>query len=410
MVPEGWSVLPLGKMAEFRNGLNFSKGDEGDAIKIVTIPDFWQRTEMLDLTDVKSIQPKGKVPCASLLQSGDMLFVRSNGNPELVGRCLFFPEVSEPVSYSGFTIRGRVDQSQLVPEFAASVMLTERTKEQFRRGRGGGNISNLSQDILAGVQVALPPLPEQRKIADILSTWDRAIEVSEALLATAQTQKRALMQSLLTGKRRFPEFEGQAWKEVRLGDLGTTFNGLTGKTKGDFGEGMPYIPYLNIFQNSRISPNQFDLVNVGQDERQSRAQFGDIFFTTSSETPNEVGMSSVLLDDIQNLFLNSFCFGFRLHDFDTLHPRFARFFLRGQDFRRSLHRLAQGATRYNLSKSHLMNVKLMLPPVTEQEWIADVLEVAQVEESDFVSQIEKLRTEKKALMQQLLTGKRRVKV
>ena len=256
----------------------------------------------------------------------------------------------------------------------------------------------------------LPPLPEQRKIADILSTWDRAIETTEALLATARTQKRALMQSLLTGQRRFPEFKGQEWRKVRLGDLGKTFTGLTGKTKDDFGDGMPYIPYLNIFQNSRIDTTKFDYVSVGHNERQNRVQFGDIFFTTSSETPDEVGMASVLLDDIPDLFLNSFCFGFRLHDFNTLRPRFARFFLRGQDFRRSLHRLAQGATRYNLSKTHLMDLDMVLPPVDEQERIADVLDMAQAEETDVAAQIEKLRTEKKALMQQLLTGKRRVVV
>ncbi len=266
----------------------------------------------------------------------------------------------------------------------------------------------LDTDLLKGLPIDLPPFPEQRKIAEILSTWDRAIETTEALLATARTQKRAIMQTLLTGKRRFPEFEGQEWREVRLGDLGSTFTGLTGKSKEDFGMGLPYIPYLNIFQNSRIDPEQVDYVSVGHNERQNRVRFGDIFFTTSSETPNEVGMASVLLDDIPDLFLNSFCFGFRLHDFDTLLPRFARFMLRGQDFRRSIRRLAQGATRYNLSKTHLMNLTMVLPPVAEQERVADVLEISQTEELDLAKQIDKLRAEKKALMQQLLTGKRRV--
>ncbi|WP_138935340.1 restriction endonuclease subunit S [Roseovarius arcticus] len=274
--------------------------------------------------------------------------------------------------------------------------------------RQGAGRYKLNKAALEKIPMLVPPLPEQRKIAEILSTWDRAIETAQALLATARTQKRALMQSLLTGKRRFPEFEGQEWREVRLGSLGSTFNGLTGKTKQDFGEGMPYIPYLNIFQNSRIDPSQFDYVDVDVNDRQNRVYFGDIFFTTSSETPNEVGMSSVLLDDIPDVFLNSFCFGFRLHDFETLRPRFARFLLRGQDFRRLLHRLAQGATRYNLSKRHLLDLQLTLPLVEEQEKIADVLEVAQSEEANLSIQIMHLRTEKKALMQQLLTGKRRV--
>jgi type I restriction enzyme S subunit len=339
----------------------------------------------------------------SILKAGDVLVVRT-GYPGTA--CVVTPE------YEGTNcidlIFARPDKTKVLPEFLCEFTNSEYGQKQVLDGQGGLAQQHFNVGAFNKLRVPLPPLHEQRKIADILSTWDRAIETTEALLATARTQKRALMQSLLTGKRRFPEFEGQAWKEVRLGDLGNTFTGLTGKTKDDFGEGLPYIPYLNIFQNSRIDTSQFDYVSVGQNERQNRVQFGDIFFTTSSETPDEVGMASVLLDDIPDLFLNSFCFGFRLHDFETLRPRFARFFLRGQDFRRALHRLAQGATRYNLSKTHLLDLNLVLPPVEEQERIADVLETAQIEEADVDAQIKKLRTEKKALMQQLLTGKRRV--
>jgi type I restriction enzyme S subunit len=93
------------------------------------------------------------------------------------------------------------------------------------------------------IPVHLPPLAEQRKIAEILSTWDRAIEVTEALLATARTQKRALMQSLLTGKRRFPEFAGQEWREVRLGDVAGIRKGEQ-KSKSTLGGGGKF-PVIN---------------------------------------------------------------------------------------------------------------------------------------------------------------------
>lgn len=396
MVPEGWSVLPLGKMAEFRNGLNFSKGDEGDAIKIVTIPDFWQRTEMLDLTDVKSIQPKGKVPSASLLQSGDMLFVRSNGNPELVGRCLFFPDVSEPVSYSGFTIRGRVDQSQLVPEFAASVMLTERTKEQFRRGRGGGNISNLSQDILAGVQVALPPLPEQRKIADILSTWDRAIEVSEALLATAQTQKRALMQSLLTGKRRFPEFEGQEWKEVRLGDVAQISMGSSPKSSAynQDGIGLPLIQGNADIKNGWSAPRSFTsetttICKPNDILLSVRAPVGTIAISGHHAC---VGRGAAVITPKAG-----YSWSWLKHVMIDLNPKWVR--------------VSQGSTFDAVNSKDIKSFKIMAPSsLKEQDRIGEAMEVTEWEINSLTDQITKLRTEKKALMQQLLTGKRRVVV
>ena len=153
---------------------------------------------------------------------------------------------------------------------------------------------------------------------------------------------------------RVREFAGQAWREVRLGDLGETYSGLRGKSKDDFGEGKAYIPYLNIYNNWVIDPEQMDYVLVENGERQSRVKYGDIFFTTSSETPHEVGMSSVLLDDVREAYLNSFCYGFRLKEFTSLLPEYAAHLLRGEDFRHAMHYLAQGATRYNLTKRYLL--------------------------------------------------------
>lgn len=411
MVPEGWDILPLGEMAEFRNGLNFTKGDEGQPIKIVTIPDFWQRTELRDLSGIKSIQPKGKVPASSLLQSGDMLFVRSNGNPELVGRCLFFPEVSEPISFSGFTIRGRVDQERLVPEFAASVMVTERTKEQFRRGRGGGNISNLSQDILAGVQVALPPLPEQRKIADILSTWDAAIEKTEALLATAKAQKRALMQSLLTGKRRFPEFEGQPWEEVRLGDVGVVSSaGVDKKIE----EGQPEVRLLNfldVFRREFIFDHELDhsVTAPPAKLKQCNVKRGDVFFTPSSETRDEIAIPAVAVEDMQGVCYSYHVVRFRLTESWDLN--FRAYVFQTDDFRRQAYKLGDGSgQRYVISQGNFRNMTVRVPSIPEQGKIGEILKAASDEIGDLEKQITKLRTEKKALMQQLLTGKRRVSV
>ena len=403
MVPEGWDILPLGEMADFRNGLNFTKSEDGDPIKIITIPDFWQRSELRDLSGVKSISPKGKVPPSSLLESGDMLFVRSNGNPELVGRCLFFPEINEPVSFSGFTIRGRVDQEQLFPEFAAYVMLTERTKAQFRRGRGGGNISNLSQDILAGVQVALPPLPEQRKIADILSTWDRAIETTEALLATARTQKRALMQSLLTGKRRFPGFEGQQWKEVRLGDLCEIRRGASPRPIKDpkwfanTGRGWVRISDVTACSTTRLLETEQYLSELGV-TKSVPVEPGELIMSICATigVPRIVGIPVCIHD------------GFVV--FRKTEGRISREFLYYfiELVTERLKNSGQPGTQKNLNTTIVGNIIVPDISMEEQVRIAGVLGEADEDIAIQSNQIEKLRTEKKALMQQLLTGKRRV--
>ncbi len=130
----------------------------------------------------------------------------------------------------------------------------------------------------------IPPLAEQKKIAQILSTWDQAILATEKLLKNSQQQKKALIQQLLTGKKRLLDENGVrfsgAWKEYPLGNLGNTFTGLTGKTKEDFGSGVPYITYMNIFKNNRIDINQVDYVIVKEDENQNSVRYGDIFFTT----------------------------------------------------------------------------------------------------------------------------------
>lgn len=279
---------------------------------------------------------------------------------------------------------------------------------------GGTKQANLSAKQLQELPVLIPPELEQKKIAQILSTWDKAISVTEKLLTNSQQQKKALMQQLLTGKKRLLDergvrFSGE-WEYTIFGNLGDTYTGLTGKTKEDFGAGKPYIPYINIFKNSRIDIQNLEYVQVNDDERQSVVKYGDIFFTTSSETPEEVGMSSVLLEEVSEVFLNSFCFGFRLNNFETLIPKYARYLFRSEHVRRQISTLGQGATRYNLSKRQLIKLELKLPCVEEQQKIAAVLSAADAEISTLEKKLACLRDEKKALMQQLLTGKRRVKV
>lgn len=282
-----------------------------------------------------------------------------------------------------------------------------------RTGIGAGKLDTSE---LQSLDIYLPCLSEQKKIAKILSTWDKAISTTEKLIATSQQQKKALMQQLLTGKKRLvnPDtgkvFEG-GWEEVKLGELGKTFTGLTGKTKDDFGKGKQYVPYINIFKNSAVDMNALELVKINNGENQNTVQYGDIFFTTSSETPEEVGMSSVMLNQTkESIYLNSFCFGFRPHDMQQLLPGFAQYLLRGTQVRRSISILAQGATRYNLSKTQLLKIELKLPSLEEQQKIASVLTAADKEIELLQAKLTHLKDEKKALMQQLLTGKRRVKV
>ena len=289
--------------------------------------------------------------------------------------------------------------------------LITKNKNELMRKACGSTFLEISKKDIDNLKFAIPPLPEQEKIAGILSCWDDGIEKLSALIEKKKIQKKALMQQLLTGKHRLKGFS-TPWHEVKFGDIGITYTGLNGKNKEDFGNGKPYIPYLNIYQNFIIDINQFELVAINDGENQNTVKFGDIFFTTSSETPDEVGISSVLLEKLETeTYLNSFCFGFRLHNFSTLLPFYAAYLCRSEQIRKIMYTLAQGATRFNLSKTEFLKSYIFIPSdLAEQKAIAEILSKADEEIELLNKKLEAFKLEKKALMQQLLTGKIRVKV
>lgn len=193
------------------------------------------------------------------------------------------------------------------------------------------------------------------------------------------------------------------WKKVVLGDLGKTFNGLSGKSKDDFGAGgSRYIPYLNIFNNSIIDPAELEIVRVKPGEKQNPVKYGDLFFTTSSETIEEVGMTSVLLDNLDNVYLNSFCFGFRQHNFDTLLPEFVPFLFRSTKVRKDITYFGQGSTRYNLGKTNLLEkLELSIPPLPVQQKIAHILSTVDRQIEKTKQLILKYEMVKEGMMQDL---------
>ena len=336
---------------------------------------------------------------AKLVYRGDLLYALYGANSGEVA----ISQLEGAINQAILCIQQNKDEAETIYLYNYLKLEKSNIINKFLQGGQG----NLSADIIKNLQIPLPPLPEQKKIADCLSTWDSAIEKQSALINALTDRKKALMQQLLTGKKRLPGFEGE-WKEVKLGSLGKTYNGLTGKTKEDFGEGKPFITYMNIFSNPKINISNFEYVKMGVNENQNKAIYGDIFFTVSSETPNEVGMASVLLDEINDLYLNSFCFGFRLNDFKNLLPEFSSYLFRNDLFRKDVCKLAQGSTRFNLSKLELMKIKIKLPSLSEQTAIAEILATADRELQLQKEKLAQLQTQKKGLMQVLLTGKKRL--
>ena len=195
----------------------------------------------------------------------------------------------------------------------------------------------------------------------------------------------------------------EGWDLRQLKKVGATFSGLAGKTKADFGEGKPFITYKQVFDDSVIDLSRCAFVSIDEGERQDKVEAGDILFTTSSETPDEVAYSSVLLDEPPELYLNSFCFGYRPYSQDELLSEFAQYLFRGPTFRRLATLLAQGSTRYNISKTKLMEHSLLLPPLPEQRKIAAILGSVDEAIQATASVIAQTRRVKEGLLQDLLT-------
>ena len=185
-------------------------------------------------------------------------------------------------------------------------------------------------------------------------------------------------------------------------DQGRFLSSLTGKTAKDFDTGnAAFIPYMNVFSNEFTNTTDLRSVNIADDESQSAVVKGDVFFTVSSETSEEAGMSSILLEEISNCYLNSFCALFRFDEGKSPDSVFLGYLLRSAPVRKYLSRGAQGATRYNISRATFRCLPVLIPSGPEQRKIADCLgsldDLIAAEEQ----KLKALRQHKQGLMQQL---------
>lgn len=297
----------------------------------------------------------------------------------------------------------RSDPNESYHSFLYQLLASSIGQRMILSSMSGQAITRITLTKLRNYNFLFPSVKEQQKIADFLGSVDAWLDNLRQQKTALETYKRGMMQKLFTQQVRFKDDSGKdfpEWTTVLMSDVGDTFNGLSGKSADDFGEGEPYITYKQIFDNSSIDPTKFALVKVASGERQSRAQRGDILFTTSSETPEEVGYASVLTEDL-NPYLNSFSFGYRPKSLTTLIPEYARYHFRSAPFRREVIKLAQGSTRYNISKVQFMKLSTQLPSTAEQQKIAEFLTALDQTITAKTEEITQVERWKKGLMQKM---------
>ncbi|SNS03042.1 type I restriction enzyme, S subunit [Humidesulfovibrio mexicanus] len=408
VIPEEWEVTSLNTLAMIRTGIaKNSKVVPANPVQVHYLRVANVQDGYLDLSDMAKLTVSQEDIRHYAVLPGDVL-MNEGGDLDKLGRGTLWSGELTPCVHQNHVFVVRCGEN-LIPHFLNCWTGSTQARRYFLlAGRQTTNLASINKTSLGQLPVPRPPLPEQRAIAAALSDVDALLAKLDQLLAKKRDLKQAAMQQLLTGKRRLPGFSGE-WPRRSMNALGSTYGGLAGKTKADFGHGTArYIPFINIMTNTVINPLWFEPVNILATEVQNQALEGDLFFNGSSETPEEVGFCSVLIDEVPSLFLNSFCFGFRFHPGVKANGLFFAYWFRSSEGRKAMAILAQGATRYNIAKSAFAKLEVPQPSESEQTAIAAVLSDMDAEIAELETRRDKTRALKQGMMQELLTGRIRL--
>ena len=266
-------------------------------------------------------------------------------------------------------------------------------KHEWQKFGQPGSQVNLNSSIVKKTNIGLPDNVEQKAIVHLLKLIVNCITLQQRKLKLLRTLKSGLSFKLFNKKHL------NNLSQISLDQIGRTYSGLTGKSKKDFGHGHAfYVSYLNVNQNEIGNPKQIDRIEI--DKKQNLVQKNDIFFTISSETPEEVGLTSLWPVSCKNLYLNSFCFGFRINT-KMFIPLYLGYLFRSEYFREKVLPLAQGISRYNLSKNNVLKIKIGQEEIAIQEKYAKVMNDL---DSDILRQkkkVKELKLCKKFLLQNM---------
>ena len=279
----------------------------------------------------------------------------------------------------------------------------------------GSSQKVLSLNALRQIQLPVPPLKERHRIIDIFKTWDHAIEKVEALIANARAQKQALMQQLLPQdttppRKRLPGFSGE-WKRAALGEIGTISSAGVDKKIVEGETKVRLLNFLDAYKREFIYDAELDHVVTAPKAKVQGCSInkGDVFFTPSSETRDDIALAAVAAEDMPGVVYSYHVVRFR--PTKKLDLNFSAFLFQTDDFKRQAYRLGDGSgQRYVISQSNFRKMQVSLPDVAEQAAIGSLLAEHSASIAEYETQLTALRQEKAALMQQLLTGKRRVKL
>ena len=273
------------------------------------------------------------------------------------------------------------------------VLSTESVKRDIRNRAVGQTMPSINTPILSNTGIYMSQSEvEQKKIASLLSLIDERIATQNKIIEKMQTLIKGLNDSLY-------ELYGNGIT-TSFAELGHSYSGLSGKTANDFGTGKPFITYLNVYSNNIVNENDYQYVRINEGEKQNVVKYGDVLFTLSSETPEEVGVGSVFLGK-DEVYLNSFCFGIHIENEEQVYSPYLSYYVSSTPFRKFIYPFAQGSTRFNLCKADFEKASIKLPLLENQKHIYAILNsIAEKIETEEMM-LEKYLIQKQYLLRQM---------
>ena len=363
-----WKEIFLSEFSQFLPGLTYKPEDVKTDGKLVLRSSNIQNSQ-LDFNDNVYVD-SSIVPDRIRTRSNDVLMCVRNGSKSLVGKTALISDEHSDLAWGAFmTVLRPNTNNTLLYHYLNSPSFRKQVFPDLETA----TVKQITMSTLNRIKLLVPNTDEQDKISDFLSALDKRIEKQRQLVEALKSYKRGLSEALFSGKIGRWDLSNIPCGKYKLGELGYFYNGLSGKNKNDFGKGTSqYISYMNVYKNLIADEHILENVIVSATEKQNSVKYGDVLFTQSSETLNEVGYTSVWLSK-STPFLNSFCFGFRFYEQEQTDPYFIAHYFRSSTIRKSIMREGQGATRVNLSSERLKDMVILLPPVHIQKEIGKIL-------------------------------------
>ena len=283
-------------------------------------------------------------------------------------------------------------KDNLVSPFLCNFLLSNYGQKQIDSFQAGGNRQGLNFEQIKSIKIGIPCVKEQSKIAKTLQLLDERIATQNKIIEKLESLIKGLNDSLY-------ERYGDGIR-TSFAELGYSYSGLSGKSAGDFGTGKPFITYLNVYSNNVVNENDYQYVQIDEGEKQNVVQYGDVLFTLSSETPEEVGIGSVYLGQ-DEVYLNSFCFGIHIVNEKLAYSPYISYYVSSTPFRKFIYPFAQGSTRFNLCKADFEKASITLPSLDNQKRIHSVLNSVAMKISTERAMLEQYVTQKQYLLRQM---------